>query len=256
MAAIAYSRMAAALYSGAWIEACDRLESVFDTPAMKLLALEASTEYCSVALWREGEVDASEAHAGQRHSELLLPMAEALLVRHGLRIGQLDAVAFGQGPGSFTGLRIACGLAQGLAFGAGLPVVGVGTLAAMAEACGAAQVVCALDARMGEVYLAAYAQRSTGWETVRSPVVCAPLDAPDLPSGAWVGCGGGFAAHGEALRRRYGERLARLEPAIVPHARAIARLAVRELEQGGGLPPEQAVPLYLRDRVALKTGER
>ncbi|HXF66848.1 MAG TPA: tRNA (adenosine(37)-N6)-threonylcarbamoyltransferase complex dimerization subunit type 1 TsaB [Burkholderiales bacterium] len=223
---------------------------------MNILALDASTEYCSVALWRDGETEALGERAGQRHSELLLPMADRLLARHGLRVKALDGIAFGQGPGSFTGLRIACGLAQGLAFGAGLPVVGVGTLAAMAEACGAARVVCALDARMGEVYLAAYSRAGEGWGTVQEPMVCAPPEAPELPAGSWVGCGGGFAALGGALERRYAGRLARVEPGIAPHAREIARLAARELEQGRAQPAQRAAPLYLRDKVALRMDER
>lgn len=223
---------------------------------MKILALDASTEYCSVALWRDGETEALGERAGQRHSELLLPMADRLLARHGLRVKALDGIAFGQGPGSFTGLRIACGLAQGLAFGAGLPVVGVGTLAAMAVACGAAHVVCALDARMGEVYLAAYSRTGEGWSTALEPVVCAPCEAPELPAGAWVGCGAGFTALESALERRYADRLSRVEPGIVPHAREIAQLAAHEFEQGRAQPAERAAPLYLRDKVALRTDER
>src|SRR5262245_59047921 len=118
---------------------------------MKILALDSSTEYCSVALALDGEPDTREAHAGQRHSELLLPMVDELLRRHGLKVGDLDGTAFGEGPGTFTGLRIACGVTQGLAFGAALPVVGISTLLAMAEASGAGQAVCCLDARMNEI---------------------------------------------------------------------------------------------------------
>lgn len=223
---------------------------------MKILALETSTEYCSVALWRGGELDAREALAGQRHSELLLPMVDELLGRHGLAIRGLDGIAFGQGPGSFTGLRIACGVAQGLAFGAGLTVVGVGTLAALAEAAGAGQVVCCLDARMGEIYHAAYVMSGAGWEPVHVPGLCAPGDAPALPAGAWTGCGSGFSAHGATLRQRYAGRLSAIMPDIFPHARDIARLAAREFEAGRAVAPERAAPLYLRDKVALKSNER
>src|SRR5689334_10706199 len=118
---------------------------------LKILALDTSTEYCSVALWRDGDADSRDARAGQRHSELLLPMVDELLQRHGLAVKDLDGIAFGRGPGSFTGLRIGCGVVQGLAFGAGLRVVGVDTLAAMAESAAAGHVVCCLDARMGEI---------------------------------------------------------------------------------------------------------
>lgn len=224
--------------------------------SVKLLALDTSTEYCSVALWRDGTVDASETLAGQRHSELLLPMVDALLARHGLAIKDLDGIAFGQGPGSFTGLRIACGVTQGLALGGGLPVVGVGTLLAMAEAAQAASAVCCLDARMGEIYHAAYKKSGVAWQAVHAPSLCAPAAAPLVPAGAWTGCGSGFTAHGPALRERYAGRLAGIMPEIFPHARHIARLAAGEFEAGRGLPAEQAVPVYIRDKVALKSHER
>jgi tRNA threonylcarbamoyladenosine biosynthesis protein TsaB len=223
---------------------------------MKILALDASTEYCSVALWRDGDVDARDALAGQRHSELLLPMVDGLLGRHGVRVKDLDGIAFGEGPGSFTGLRIACGVTQGLAFGAGLRVVGVSTLLAMAEAARAERAVCCLDARMGEIYHGAFARAGAAWETVHGPGLCAPVDAPELPGGSWAGCGSGFAAHEVALRRRYREQLSAIMPDVVPHAREVARLAVREFEQGRAVPAEQAAPVYLRDKVALRSDER
>lgn len=224
--------------------------------AMKILALETSTQYCSVALWRDGDVDAREVLAGQRHSELLLPMVEALLERHGLGLKGLDGIAYGEGPGSFTGLRIGCGVTQGLAFGAGLPVVGVGTLLALAEAAQAARAVCCLDARMGEIYHAAYARSGAGWEAVHVPSLCAPAAAPPLPEGSWTGCGSGFAAHEAALKRRYTGRLSAIMPEVFPHARDIARLAAREFEAGRAVPAERAVPVYIRDKVALRSDER
>lgn len=224
--------------------------------AMKILALDTSTEYCSVALWRDGDVDAREALAGQRHSELLLPMVDALLERHGLRLKGLDGIAFGEGPGSFTGLRIGCGVTQGLAFGAGLPVVGVSTLLALAEAARSGRAVCCLDARMGEVYHAAYARSDAGWEAVHAPSLCAPVDAPPLPAGSWTGCGSGFAVHEAALRRRYTGRLSAIMPEVFPHAKDIARLGAREFEAGRTVPAERAVPVYLRDKVALRSDER
>ena len=223
---------------------------------MKILALETSTQFCSVALWRDGDLDAREALAGQRHSELLLPMVEALLERHGLALKELDGIAFGEGPGSFTGLRIGCGVTQGLAFGAGLPVVGVGTLLALAEAAQAECAVCCLDARMGEIYHAAYARSGSGWEAVHVPSLRAPADAPPLPAGAWTGCGSGFAIHEAALKRRYAGRLSAIMPDVFPHARDIARLAAREFEAGRTVPAERAVPVYIRDKVALRSDER
>jgi tRNA threonylcarbamoyladenosine biosynthesis protein TsaB len=223
---------------------------------MKILALDTSTDHCSVALWHDGTVDARDAPAGQRQSELLLPMVEELLGRHGLRVKDLDGIAFGQGPGSFTGLRIACGAAQGLAFGAQLPVTGVSTLLALAEAAQADRAVCCLDARMGEIYHAAFVKKGGIWDTVHNPGLCTPDEAPLLPAGAWTGCGSGFAAHETALKRRYAGRLAAIAAQVYPHARDIARLAVHEFEQGRAVPAEQAAPVYIRDRVALKSDER
>jgi tRNA threonylcarbamoyladenosine biosynthesis protein TsaB len=137
-----------------------------------------------------------------------------------------------------------------------LPVVGVSTLLALAEAARPERAVCCLDARMGEIYHAAYARSASGWETVHAPSLCAPADAPPLPAGAWTGCGSGFAAHGTALKGRYGTRLSAIMPEAFPHARDIARLAAREFEAGRAVAAEQAVPVYLRDRVALRTDER
>jgi tRNA threonylcarbamoyladenosine biosynthesis protein TsaB len=223
---------------------------------LKILAVETSTELCSAALWLDGVVHAVEAAAGQRHSELLLPMVGELLADHGLQPGHLDGVAFGAGPGSFTGLRIACGVAQGIAFGAGLPVVGVATLLALAERSGAAHALCCLDARMGEIYHAAYVRGADDWITVSEPALCRPEAAPALPGERWTGCGSGFITHAAALANRYGSQLACAEAELAPHAREVAVLAARQFRSGKGVAPELAAPLYLRDKVALRVDER
>jgi len=224
---------------------------------VKILALDTSTEYCSVALWCDGRVDARETLAGQRHSELVLGMVNALLSDHGFGLAALDGIAFGAGPGSFTGLRIACGVTQGLAFGADLPVVGVSTLAALAEAAGAARVVCCLDARMGQIYHASYERAGAAWRTVHAPTLCAPGEAP-LPPGAepWTGAGNGFRAHRELLVARYDGRLSDIIDDVYPHAREVARLAVPDFELGRAVAAEAAVPVYIRDKVALRSDER
>lgn len=223
---------------------------------MRILAIDTSSEYCTAALWLDGEVEARAALAGQRHSELLLGMVDELLVGRGLCVRDLDGIAFGEGPGSFTGLRIACGITQGLAFAAGLPVLGISTLLAMAEATQASRVVCCLDARMHEIYHAAYEKSGDGWKTVHAPGLYAPAAAPQLPVGAWFGCGSGFAAYREALMQRYEGRLSAVDPDLYPSARDIVRLAVPQFEQGRGMDAASAAPLYIRDKVALKTHER
>ena len=223
---------------------------------MNILALDTSSEYCSVALLADGALDAAEVHAGQRHSELILGMVDDLLARHDLSVMKLDGIAFGAGPGSFTGLRIACGVVQGLALAAGIPVVGVETLRAMAERVPADRVVCCIDARMREIYHAAYERRDGAWHAVQPPSVVPPDEAPLPPGGAWFGAGNGFSVYREALDLRYAGRIDRHDADLHPRAQEIARLALSDFEQGLGVDAALALPLYVRDRVALKMHEQ
>ena len=218
---------------------------------MRFAAIETSTEWCSVALWAEGELAALERRTDNRHSEMVLPMLERLLKNSRLSVSALDAVAFGAGPGSFTGLRIACGVAQGLAFARDLPVLGVSTLEAMAQECGAARVIACLDARMREVYYAALERSGGGWREV-IPVQCvAPALAP-MPEGeGWVGCGNGFSVYHEEMKRH--GLAARSE--VHPTAMAVAELAAPRLAAGEGVDAAQAAPIYVRDKVAFTRKE-
>ncbi|HET7198424.1 MAG TPA: tRNA (adenosine(37)-N6)-threonylcarbamoyltransferase complex dimerization subunit type 1 TsaB [Burkholderiales bacterium] len=219
---------------------------------MRFAALETSTQWCSVALHVDGETRALERRAGHRHSELALPMLHALLRDFRIDAGELQAVAFGAGPGSFTGLRIACGLAQGLALARGLPVLGVSSFEAIAEESGASRVVACLDARMREVYYAALENGSRGWREVIGAQCIAPAAAPRPPGEGWIGCGGGFAAFPE-MARRLG--LEKTFAEVHPGAAAIARLAAPRLARGEGVDAAQAAPTYLRDKVALTRAE-
>jgi tRNA threonylcarbamoyladenosine biosynthesis protein TsaB len=223
---------------------------------LNILALDTSTEWCSVALWLDGRVLGRDERVGQRHSELLLPMIDALLAEAGFTLSALDGLAFGAGPGSFTGLRIACGVTQGLAFGAGLQVVPVGTLEALAEASAAPRVVAALDARMDEIYHAAYVRDGTLWREVHAPSLCAPAAAPPIEGVDWLGCGNGFAVQRGALRSRYAGQLHEVRDELQPRARDMLRIAAHRFAQGGGLDPARAAPLYVRDKVALSVTER
>ena len=218
---------------------------------MLLAAIETSTEWCSVALSLDGEIAAVERRAGHRHSELALPMLEDLFRKTNTKPEILDAVAFGAGPGAFTGLRIACGLAQGLALPRGLPVLGVPTLEALAEECGAERVVACLDARMREVYYAAFEKRDRRWREVVATQCVAPGAAPPPPGAGWVGAGNGFAAFPEFLQNEI--RLVNSE--IHPSAMAVARLAAPRLAAGEGVDAAAAAPLYIRERVALTARE-
>lgn len=223
---------------------------------MKILALETSSEYCSVALWLDGAVVSRCELVGQKHSEVLMEMLDGVLQDSGLRVQDVDGIAFGKGPGSFTGVRIACGVAQGLAFGANLPVAGVCTLQALAQASGKPRVIAALDARMGEIYHAAYEKRDDDWIALSEPRLCKPQDAPPVPGDDWFGAGSGFATHGTALSERYAGQLQGTDETAVPQAAAIAVLGAAQFAQGRGVDAGEALPLYLRDKVALKTSER
>jgi tRNA threonylcarbamoyladenosine biosynthesis protein TsaB len=227
-----------------------------DPAALKILALDTSTEYCSVALSIDGESDFRGTAAGQTHSQLVLRMVDELLRARALSLHDLDGIAYGEGPGSFTGLRIACGVVQGLAFGANLRVVGVGTLLAMAVGTGAKRVVCCIDARMQEIYHAAYEYDLGSWHVVHEPSVCPPAAAPALSGPGWLGCGSGFVAHRNVLQGVYARQLDAIEPDRYPHAREIAQLALPRFRANEAVSCEQAAPVYLRDKVALRTDER
>lgn len=219
-----------------------------------ILAIETSSELASVALLHKGELLARESDGVRTHSQTLLPMVQEVLAQAGLAVAQCDAIAFGAGPGSFTGVRTACGTAQGLAFGADLPVVPVVTLLAMAEACrdtqGSDEVLVLLDARMEEVYWAQYRFRDT-WQTVSAPAL-SPASAV-LAVDAPLACGNGLSAYAEA----FGDLPVReKQPQIMPHASYVARLAQIELLAGRAVNARDAQPIYLRNKVALTTQER
>ena len=212
---------------------------------MRFAAIETSTEWCSVAVWTDGEIAALERRAGNRHSELALPM-----LQHLLNDFSIDAVAFGAGPGAFTGLRIACGLAQGLALARNLPVLGVSTLEALAQESGAARVVACLDARMREVYYAALEKRAGRWHEVIAPQCVPPQSAPRPPGDGWLGAGNGFEVYPELK-----SRVSSVRSEIHPTAVAVAQLAAPRLAAGEGVDAALALPVYLRDKVAFTKEE-
>ena len=222
---------------------------------VNLLAIETSTELCSVALLKDGALFVEEAMAENRHSEMLLPMVRRVLERAHLEAARMDAFAFGQGPGSFTGIRIACGVVQGLAFGAGRPVVPVPSLLALAEQSNERRVVAALDARMNEAYLAAYARNGEDWDEVVPPRLADAQSVPSLPGRQWAATGSGFERL-PWLREAYRDSVQMRFAGDLPRAGAVARLAVRRFARGAAVAAEHASPLYLRDKVALTSEER
>jgi tRNA threonylcarbamoyladenosine biosynthesis protein TsaB len=223
----------------------------------RILAIETATEACSVALLLQDEVQERFEIAPRQHASLLLPFVESLLAAAGTELNRLDALAFGCGPGSFTGLRIAAGMTQGLAFGADLPVVPVSTLAALAQGTGAATgaraVLAALDARMQEVYWGAFRCDDNGLvEAAGAEVVCRP-QAVEVPArDHWVGAGSGWDSYAEVLAGRCSVASADIYPDHKPHAADVARLAARALARGQTVSADEAIPVYLRDDVADK----
>lgn len=220
---------------------------------MNLIAFETSTEACSVAIWRDGEVLERFEVAPRRHAELVLPWSQALLAEAGLPRARLDAVAVGRGPGAFTGVRLGIAMAQGIALALDLPVLPVSTLAALGM--GAPQpgpVLAAIDARMGEVYAGAFLRKEDDVVALGGETVSAP-DAVGLPGadGPWHGVGTGFAAAEGALRARLAEHIPAIDAAALPRAGNVARLAARAWDRGERVAPEKVEPAYLRNNVAL-----
>lgn len=224
---------------------------------MKLLAFELATEACSVALWLDGEVRERFELAPRRHAELALPWAEDLLREAGVRRSELDAIAVGRGPGAFTGVRLAIAVAQGIALALDRPVVPVSTLAALASQADAPRVLAAIDARMGEVYAAAFERQGDALVALAPERVLVPGDVA-LPGDGndWVGVGTGFGAVEGALASALGARFARIDAQALPHAADVARLGARAFARGEGLAPERVEPAYLRDNVALTLVEQ
>ena len=219
---------------------------------MNLLALETATDCCSVALLLGDEVIEDHRLAPRQHAALILPMIDGVLAAAGIDRRALDAIAFGRGPGAFTGLRIAAGVTQGLALGLDRPVVPVSTLAALAQASGAGRVLAALDARLGEVYYGYYTRGADGLVTADVDDALAPPQAIALPADAsWhgAGVGPGWTAYGEVLATRLGERVDAVDGEAQPRAGGLARLAAAAFLRGDAVSAELALPTYLRDRV-------
>jgi tRNA threonylcarbamoyladenosine biosynthesis protein TsaB len=224
---------------------------------MKILAIDTATEACSAALYLGGTVTERFEIAPQRHAELILAMMDGLLAEAGIALKELDALAFGRGPGGFTGVRIATGVVQGAAFGAHLPVVPVSNLAALAQRAvreqGAVRVLSALDARMDEVYWGGYVRGPEGLvERVLDEEVAAPERVAVPDGGGWWGAGAGWAAYGERLRARLQGRVDRVLEGLYCSAHDVALLGARGLARDEAVPADRALPVYLRDRVATK----
>jgi tRNA threonylcarbamoyladenosine biosynthesis protein TsaB len=226
---------------------------------MKVLALDTATEACSVALWTEEGVFARFKEMGRGHAEEVLGMVDAVLQEAGWTLSALDGIAAGVGPGAFTGVRISVSAAQGLAFGADLPVVPVTSLEALASQVlhdGIDQALACLDARMGEVYWAAYrVDLERGLSTVAAPTVVPAASVAAPFQGNFRGIGRGFDAY-PVLQALPGLVLPPGASRALPDARDIARLGALRLAAGEGIDPAELTPVYVRDKVALTEAER
>ena len=224
---------------------------------MRLLAIETATSACSCALVVGEEQEERFAIAPRRHAELVLGMVADLLDHADIALTGLDAIAFGRGPGSFTGVRIATAVAQGLGLAADLPLVPVSSLGALALAAGrryrAGAVLAAFDARMGEVYWGAFdTSDPTNVTLAGEECVAPPASVPVPGRGIWLGAGEGWSAYGEILEGRLEERLCGVAPQALPGAAEVAAIAGHEVRAGRSCAAECARPVYLRDRVAVK----
>src|SRR3974390_3096372 len=199
---------------------------------MNLLAIDTSTDSCSVAASRGEALFSRSEPALQRQAERVLGMVEELLAESRLGLAQIEGIAYGEGPGSFPGLRLAGGVTQGLARARGVGGVGVGSLLTLAEECAGEKVIACIDAHMGEVYHAAYVKDGGIWEEVHAPGLYKPGAVP-LPWGRdWTGCGDAFAAHRDRLASRLGGRVSVIRPEASPSARSVLKLAIPRFAAG------------------------
>lgn len=219
---------------------------------MKILALDTSTEACSAAIWTDTAV-LERFEPSSLHSDRILSMVDELLTESGFSLSGFDAIAFGRGPGSFTGLRIGAGVAQGLAFGADIPVTPVSSLAALAQGVEAPRVLTAFDARMNQVYSGAYVRDAQGLVALTGEEAVTALDNVTLPEGMeWVGAGSGWDRHHGTLLKQLGDRIVTWHAQRFPHARDVGRLGAAAYQAREAVTAEQALPVYLRDEVAVK----
>lgn len=227
---------------------------------MNILAIEAATEACSAALLFDNNMTERYQLAPRQQSELILPMVDELMSKAGLSAVQLDAIAFGRGPGAFTGVRLAAAVTQGIAFATGLPVIPVSTLAAMAEYTflqhNTEYVYTAIDARMKEIYWAVFGKRQDNLIEIQAESVIAPEQVEITGQFPGIGVGSGWVTYHDVLTEKLGTQLVGIEPDVFPRASSIARLGARLLEQDGAVLADQAIPVYLRNKVTHRSGGR
>ncbi|WP_158379520.1 tRNA (adenosine(37)-N6)-threonylcarbamoyltransferase complex dimerization subunit type 1 TsaB [Candidatus Williamhamiltonella defendens] len=223
-----------------------------------ILAIDTTTDACSVAIWKHGEISSLSEICPRNQTQRILPMVQQILGASSLSLHQLDVLAFSRGPGSFTGVRLGIGVSQGLALGADLPMIGVSTLEILAQgACrqtGLKQVLVAMDARMGEIYWGAFIQKSAGqWQSVEKEMLKTPKQAVRqirLLKGKWAYAGNAWTIYPDLLKVN-SEVLIQVD-LLLPQAEDMLPLAFKLWQAGAAVPVEQAESVYLRNNVAQK----
>ncbi|MFW5450050.1 MAG: tRNA (adenosine(37)-N6)-threonylcarbamoyltransferase complex dimerization subunit type 1 TsaB [Methylophagaceae bacterium] len=227
---------------------------------MNILALDTCTECCSAALLYQGQVFEQVEMTQRGHSDLILGMMDELFKQANTSIAVIDAVAFGRGPGSFTGVRVGVGVAQGIAFARDIPVIPISTLAAVAqdalETLDANHISVAMDARMGEIYCASYSVKNGLLLALDKEQVCPPEQFSPFQNQQWTGVGTGWREYDSILRDCFADNLNQVSFEHYPKASRILKLALIEAKAGRMLPADQALPVYLRNNVAKKKGEQ
>ena len=227
---------------------------------MNILALDTCTESCSAALLYQGELFERVEMTQRGHSDLILGMMDELFQQAGTTVSVIDAVAFGRGPGSFTGVRVGVGVAQGIAFARDIPVIPISSLAANAQGVvdtfNTDYIAVAMDARMGEIYCANFQVVNGLVVLLDEEKVCPPEEFKPVNEQSWLGIGTGWAEYESILTENFAGQLEHVNAACFPQASSIIKLAQQEAEAGRLLPAEQALPVYLRNNVAKKKGEK
>ena len=227
---------------------------IFDGCDLKILALDTATEACSAAILVDSEINSKLKIAPRRHAELILGMVDELLGDTGIRLSDLDALAFGRGPGTFTGVRIAAGVVQGLAYGASLPVIPVSTLAALAQGANTdcQFIISAIDARMGEIYWGIFNKDDAGLvSAVTDEFVSAPNKIQITKDKTYYGTGSGWLRYHTIIENNLKNKIIGFDGETYPHSKDILLLARREFENGNSVPAQSALPIYLRNNVTV-----
>lgn len=224
---------------------------------MKLLAVDTATEACSAAILVGSEIRQKLVIAPRKHAELILSMVDELISDAGISLTQLDALAFGRGPGSFTGIRIAAGITQGMAYAANIPVVPISNLAALAQSVADkdkhANIFSAIDARMKEIYWCEYNTLADGMVTPACDETVSSPDKATLTSSdsiKYFGVGSGWKTYADVLSKTLNHNIVEIAPEALPQAKDILTLAKRDFEQGKYVEADKAIPVYLRNKVA------